>query len=645
MSTRIEPALQAAPPDAAAARGLVSHRTVALAALGLLALATWLLLHPYRGLYHDSVIYTLFALAKMHPDALNSDIFLRFGSQDSFTLFTPLYVTTIHLLGLEHAAALLLFIAQLGLLVCAWLLARRFVQPLEATLAVALLVLLPSEYGSGDTFHYLEDFLTPRMLAEVLTLAAVLAAVRERYWIAAGAVAAAMLLHPLMAVAGVAFLVLTFLVPRRPKLTLGLAAVGLIATLALVIAIAPAGRLEDKDWMYNVRITSGYLFLGTWSLADWCRTAVPLAVLAIGWSVGMTPLLRRLCAGALATVACGMVITAIFADRLHVSLFISLQAWRWTWLADVLALTLAPVILQSCWQRGYSGRIAAVVLVTSWVFRGLPPDLLCVAAAIAFATLPAGWGQDRYWRPVFLGACAMLGLAICLDLSDRFSYMPAADAIHPAWLQLARRACADGVIPGLVLAGAWALLRHSASRAGNLVIAVAGALACVVLIPPGWSDYSSAHYTPEFAAKFASWREQIPARAEVLWPDTPVGAWYVLERPSYWSNYQIVGAIFSKEKAIIMGRRTSSIALAPEIPDSGSHAKTGSDEPAAAELLPPQTASRLDLKGMIAVCADPDLQYIVSWMPVTHTPFAPVNVEPSRPNRRLYLYRCTDLRS
>ena len=620
-------------------------RSVAPLALGLLALAAWLLLQPYRGLHHDSVIYTLFALAKMHPGALDSDIFLRFGSQDRFTLFTPLYVGAIQLFGLEHAAALLLFIAQLGLLVCVWLLARRFVPVLEATLAVALLVVLPSEYGSGDTFHYVEDFLTPRMLAEALTLAVVLAAVRERYWLAAGTAAAAMLLHPLMAVAGVVFLVLTFLVPQRPKLTLGLAAVGFITTLALVMAIAPAGRLEDKDWMFNVRMTSAYVFLATWSPADWCRAAVPLAVLAIGWRVGMTPLLRRLCAGALATVTCGMVITAIFADRLHVSLFISLQAWRWTWLADVLALTLAPVILQSCWRRGYSGQIAAIILVTAWVFRGLPPDLFAAAAAVACAMVPVGWGQDRYWRPAFLGACAALGLAICLDISDRLSDMSASDAMHPAWLQLARRACADGVMPGVVLTGAWALLRHTGSRTGNLAIAAAAALVCVVLIPANWGDYSRTHYTPEFAAKFVSWREQIPAHAEVLWPDTPVGAWYVLERPSYWSVYQIVGAIFSKQKAILMGRRSSSIAVASQTIHSDTHAETSSDAPAASELLPPQIASRLDLKGMIEACADPDLQYIVSWMPVTHTSFAPVNVDPARPNRRLYLYRCTDLRS
>lgn len=617
----------------------IATRSVAAIAMGLLAIAAWLLLHPYRGLVHDSVIYTLFALAKLHPEQLSADIFLRFGSQDSFTLFTPLYVAAIHLFGLEHGAALLLFLAQLGLLVSVWLLARRFVPALEATLAVALVALLPSEYGSGDTFHFLEDFLTPRMLAEALTLASIVAAVRERYWLAAGALIIGMLLHPLMAITAAAFLTLTFIVPRRPRLTIGLGAAAFVATIVVLIAIAPAGRLDDKDWMITVRMTSAYLFLETWSPADWCRNAVPLTVLAIGCWVGMTPLLRRLCAGAMATVACGLVVNEIFADRLHVALFITLQGWRWTWLGNVLAVALAPAIVKDCWGRGYSGRIAAIVLATAWVFRGLPPDLLVAAAALAFAAVPTGWGQDRYWRPLFLGACALLGLAICLDLSDRLSYMPAADATHPLWLQVTRRVCGDGSAPAIAVIGAWALLRHAPSRAAQLAIALVGALACLVLIPSGWSDLTRTHYTPDFAAKFASWREQIPARAEVLWPDTPLGSWYALDRPNYWSSYQVVGAIFSKEKALIMARRSNSLGGALGTPHTSETARSTSD------YLPPETASRLDLKGMINACTDPDLQYIVSWIPVTHTAFAPVNVDPTRPNRRLYLYRCADLRS
>ncbi len=157
-----------------------------------------MLLHPYGGIRHDAVLYSLFALARLHPDTLTADIFLRFGSQDSFSQFTPIYAAVMSVLGMEHAAQLLVFLFQAALLGCAWLLARRFMPPLDATLSIALLLVLPDEYGMGDTFHFLEDFITARLPAEALVLGAVLAAATQRHWIAAGCVIAAMLIHPIM---------------------------------------------------------------------------------------------------------------------------------------------------------------------------------------------------------------------------------------------------------------------------------------------------------------------------------------------------------------------------------------------------------------------------------------------------------------
>ena len=148
--------------DAVPSWGTDARRMLAMIAMGSFALAVWLLQHPYTGIRHDSTLYTLFALAKLHPDTLGGDIFLRFGSQDKYTAFTPLYALAIVSLGLEHAAAFLTFASQAALLVYAWLLARRFMSPPMATLGVALLAVMPGEYGPGDMFHLMEGFLTPR---------------------------------------------------------------------------------------------------------------------------------------------------------------------------------------------------------------------------------------------------------------------------------------------------------------------------------------------------------------------------------------------------------------------------------------------------------------------------------------------------
>jgi hypothetical protein len=613
---------------------------LAITAMGAFALAIWLLQHPYFGIIHDATLYTLFALAKLHPDPLAGDVFLRFGSQDQFTIFAPLYATVIASMGLEHAAALLTFVSQGVLFACAWLFARQFMPALAATLGVALLAGAPGEYGPGDMFHVLEGFLTPRLPAEALVLGALLAALKQRYWTAGACVIVAMLMHPIMGAAGAALLILTFVAPVRPKLTLACAAVMLVATLVIVETSGSFGHM-DSVWLFFVRITSGYLFVSTWSLNDWSRIAVPLAILAAGSLAGTGLHLRRICAGSLAMVACGLAITLLFCDALHVRIFMSMQAWRWLWLANVTAFVLSPVIAYDCWKRGDSGRIAVLLLATAWIFRGLTPCLYLLPVALACAAVPPTWSSHRYWRPALMGSCAVLALAVCLDLSDRFSYTPVGDATHAALPQQLRIVCSDGVIPAALIIAAWLALRRSKSVPGIAVIAAIAVLICGALVPLGWESWTYGFYTPSTADKFAQWRAEIPPRAEVLWPDTPIGAWYLLDRQSYWSPHQSAGAIFSREKALLVGHRTETITIAIEKSHSASEAKADLKRSPFGVLL---GASRMGRDGMVAACTDPDLRYIVSWMPVAPTPFAPVIIDATKSNSRLYLYRCADLR-
>ena len=622
--------------------GCTVRTSLALTALALCAIAVWILQHPYMGIMHDGTIYTLFALARLHPDQLASDIFLRFGSQDRYTLFTPIYAAAISSLGLEHAASLLTLVSQAALFACAWLLGRRFMPPLAATLGVGLLAAVPGEYGSSDIFHILEGFLTPRLPAEALVVGALVAALSQRHWIAAFCVVAAMSLHPIIGCAGAAMLILTFVAPSRPKLVAVAACVALVVAVAVVMAVSPLGRLAGT-WLYTVRVTSSYLFLQDWSSNDWSRIAVPLAILAIGALNGTTVLLRRVCAAGLVMVTCGLLITLIFSDLLHVSIFISAQTWRWLWLANLIAFVLTPGIAEDCWRRSATGRIAIPLLLSAWIFRGTAPTLCLAPLAIACAAVPERWTTHRYWRLLFLGSCAIAGLAVVLDLTDRFGYLPGIDASAPVLPQKLHAIGADGVIPGAVLIAAWLALRHSESTLRAATVTVMATLICGAVLYFGWG-WTNAHYTSEFASRFAQWRAAIPPRAEVLWPDTPLGSWYLLERPNYWSAHQTAGAIFSKDKALLLQRRTDTIAKAtakfhtpPAAMEIGGHS-------ASEALGSLEGPSRMDLDGMKVACTDSELSYIVSWMPVAPTPYAPVTVDGRKLHGKLYLYRCADLR-
>ncbi len=94
--------------------------------LALLVLACWMLLIPYRGITHDGTLYGLLALSHLHPGSLDHDMFVRFGVQNDFTVFTPLYAGVVRYLGFEHAAALLTLLTHAAFFGCALLLAQRF---------------------------------------------------------------------------------------------------------------------------------------------------------------------------------------------------------------------------------------------------------------------------------------------------------------------------------------------------------------------------------------------------------------------------------------------------------------------------------------------------------------------------------------
>jgi hypothetical protein len=607
----------------------------------LCVLAAWLLQHPYAGIAHDSVLYTLLALERLHPAALGTDVFLRFGSQDRYTIFSPLYSQSIALLGMEPAAALLTFVSQLAFFGCAWWVARRFMGRAAATFATALLIIAPGEYGSAAFFHSAETFLTPRLPAEALVLGAIAAALAQRRLIASVCLVGAMLLHPVMGAAGVAFLVLTFLAPHRPRLVLSVAAVLLAGSLAVLLVTAPLGRF-DETWLRIIRAGNSYLYASTWSLADWSRVATALSLLPIGLLTGVAPTVRRVCMGALLTAACGLCISLVYCDLLHVMIFTQLQSWRWLWLANTIALLLAPVIAADCWRTGTAGRTAIVLLGGAWLLRGTGAGLCVLTLALACAAAPAAWREHRYMRYAFLGACVLAVAAAANGMLEKFSYVPTNASGEPVLMQQLRLVCADGVIPGIVLMGAslgWVTWKSPAYKVASAATAT---LACVMLASPGWSSWTRTYFTPALSAQFAQWRATIPPHVEVIWPTTPLGAWYLLERPSYWSFYQNVGAIFSRQKALLVQRRTDLIATAMRATRAPQQATpVESSEVVAA----PVDTSQMNTAGLRQACADPDLHFVVSWRRLGSSPVAPVTPDPQKPLSRLYLYSCADFRS
>ncbi|MGH8260749.1 MAG: hypothetical protein ACREUG_13805, partial [Steroidobacteraceae bacterium] len=323
-STARAPRSIAAEPDhgaiaaSAADRSDVPMSRTAVAGLVLALIGFWFLLHPYGGLIQDSVLYAMGAFARLHPASLGHDLYLSGGSQDHYTLFSPLVAQVIRLFGVGSAAALMTVVSQAAFYGAGWTLARRLMPARLAILAVAFLVMLPSLFGPKHIFWYTEDIMTPRVPSEALILAALGCTLGRRYLLATLCFCGAMLLHPLMGFAGIVMLYMLWIGLKRPGLTVALALAGLGA-LSLIAWWVPFGRVArfDPVWFGVLHERLQYVFPSLWSVRDWGRMSVALATLITGSSMRVPSTARSICRAALATWIAAITVALIGSDLLH----------------------------------------------------------------------------------------------------------------------------------------------------------------------------------------------------------------------------------------------------------------------------------------------------------------------------------------
>jgi hypothetical protein len=599
------------------------------AVLGLLCLAAWALSHSYLGMFHDAGLYTLQALSRLTPESLTEDVFLRFGSQDRFTIFSPLYAGVSRLLGIEPAAALLTLTFQLALLACGWALARAVMPASMALLGVAVLIAIPGDYGADRIFTCIEPFLTPRMAAEALTLGSLAAAMSSRRVLAAPLIVMAALIHPVMAAAGIAALLCLYVATPRQRLAMALAATGLLAITAqaFVVPTGPWGRFDDT-WLELVRNRSPYLFLAHWQLDDWSRAAVSLATLAAGRSVLPNPKARGLSWITLLTVLSGLALTWLACDLLHLVLFTQLQPWRWQWLGTVVAALLLPDILRTLWGEEVAGRAAALLLSAAWIFASNAYALAAAAAALAsLAFLHRLKASEARW--VFWGACGMLAIALAWRVASNLQFTDAhyLDPNIPLWIRRAMSFSRDGTAPVAVITLAWWLARSRRGHPASIVLGVLAAVGCTALFSQTWHSWTAREFPSKQVAQFAAFRERIPPGSEVFWPESPLAVWMLLDRASYLSVLQTSGMVFSRQSALELSRRAHALRFALP-PSSFMNWNTGG------------TGLNLSRQQLKQACDTSEFEFLVTAADLGVEPVAVVPTLSGPSSKKIRLYRC-----
>ena len=609
-----------------------ARQTLWLLVLVMLCMTTWAFQHGYLGIRHDGILYTLQGLARLHAPLAN-DVFLRFGSQDQFSLFGTIYAHVIQWMGLEPAAALLTFLSQLAVILGAALLLREVaVTPVFMGMGIVVLIAMNGSYGSREIFACIEGCVTPRMGAEALVLAGLAAALAAHKKLAWTAMVVGMLIHPVMATAGVVALVFFYYGRRWPRLTLGAIGGGLLLlwVAGYLLPQGPWGTY-DSDWLAIVRERSPFVFLAGWRIDDWGRAAVPLATLAIGSVVLVEGRARTLSRIALCTALSGLTLTLVACDVSKVVIFTQLQPWRWQWLAVVVAGLLLPSVAFAGWKQSRVGKIAVALLIAAWLFESDATALLTSLLAVASLALTR-FADSREVRTMLYGALvlALMALAYRIGTNLLFLNLKFMDWRIPLWIRELTCVAAGGVLPmAVILLATWLAERRYGAPALAALAAVMLTV-CIGESPDAWRRWSSQRFPPALVAQFAPWKALLPANAEILWSEEPLSTWVFLDRPSYISVSQSAGVMFSRPSAMDLLHRA-------QVLDHVAPVTSYLDFDSALGAGVGPSPEKLD-----KVCAALPSGFVVAYAPLSWQPVAQLPKAAWHSLGALRLYRCAD---
>lgn len=581
----------------------------------LLLLGIWLFAHPWEGIWHDAQLYAFQALSHLRPDAYRNDLFLFFGSQDDYTFFGTVYAALISLLGLNAATiAFLLAGYVLWAGSAAWLL-RSLLQGFSFWLGLVLIFAMPRDYGGiVGMFGYAESFLTPRLIAEGLTLLSLAMLLRGKRLVSLAAMVAALAMHPLTALAGAGFVGL-YATKDRPKTVLGAGALGLVLLFGLILFnIAPFNRLlstMDSQWFDLAFAKSPFVFWDGWRYEDWLNRVLLSFSLLVTAGIAAQGAHRRAFLAPLVVGCASLLLTWVGTSLFHNVLLIQIQPWRALWLAHLFSGIAAAWLVARFWSRGQTYRFLLLGFLTASLTLGSVGGVLALLAASLFI-----W-QVRTEKEIYLSRTSVMLLSMIPLLAATLwvvtSWLVAdielAGTVSPldhfvqftfGWI---RELLADGGGGVVAVALFLAVWRYGPDRRKFVHLgAVAGVLFLLFLSIGMWyRPNKQEHYYEQRALRdpIPSFTRHIPVDAVVYWENNAKMTWFALGRANYASKLQVAGVVFSRQTAIEGKRRMDSLAalgLKDSIFDRGGNASR----------LP-----KASVRGLVHVCHDPVLGYVI----------------------------------
>lgn len=527
--------------------------------LALLTIAAFLALRHYVGITRDGVLYAAQALRYNDPSVLGKDLFFVNGSQDRFTIFSPLYGGLIRLLGLDLATRLVMALGQALWLLCALALVKRIVPPNLTWLTMLFIAAYPPYYGGFGTFSVAESVVTPRIFSEALGLAAIATFLGARPVRSGLLLAGAAFLHPLMAAAPAGAIIITGIFRRRqPWVPAAAMAAGAVV---LLLAILATHRLQltvlptiDSEWMRWVDQINAQLFIGLWTASDWSAIVGNALLVGLACIVG-PPAARPLFVTILAMALISLPVSFIGFEVAGDLLLGQVQVWRSLWLLTVLAPISIALIIAEAAPRPTVLRTAVLLFaytlpilcgLAEWAGQpiiAITATLMLVIYCICNLRPQSDTGRSELLGKVAYPLFALL-FVICLVKG----------LAVPTSVVLTWQHRLQSVLPVLILGLGTVLFLLGSEKLKGGAIALASVLLGVSLVlwdgRDDWQRYIEGE--PQMLTQIDP---SLGPEASVYWPLNIAAVWFGLKRRSFFDVLQGSGLIFHRDTAAEFYRR------------------------------------------------------------------------------------------
>ncbi len=627
----------------------------------LLAAVLWLLNHPYVGFsFHDARIYSLLALHWLDPSAYARDPFFMFGSQDDFTIFSPIYGTLIRWCGLSLAAQIMMVAAATLWIGAAWMLARRVFDDwrVQAYVVLSLAIYSFNYSPNNATFVLNESFATARVIAIPLMLMA-MAFSLERKWMLAGVMALlSMAIHPLLGIWGV---VLMMAVKLNDRVLLGLLVAGAATIVGASLMPGPAAfHVMDAEWAEMVRQSSRDVFVGPYGVVRLNATLFWIAALLLGGRFG-SPRMQRWYQVTALVASYGFLLAQLCSNFYPIQLVMQAQPWRAMWLAIYFGI----FALADVGQRFVFGernlRVTGLILVVI-LFVGMEQS---AALLLGCWLLLRGKSQGIVfvtWRKAFESygryiTALAFGLILAVAPTYYRELAIEGNSLIVTWLPDIAALNGLLIVGGLGLGPlVWcSLIGLRTLRTAMTLLLLPGVAAAAM----HWDHRSSAASRMEKNVSVSRTPQILksPVRKGevVLWPGNSQRVLFELGTASYASSFQAIGIVLSREKTHELALRLRRMAIAStaeswplgQLEEDGLFARyriSMARLEKNIENLHDYEPTQLTGPGIRYACEDPALDWVVSSDPVYGSELKPITLKDDYRHAQIYFYWCDSIR-